>query len=71
MKEFTIKCADCKFKKVFSARTIRQIYDKARDEGWAIDRNNENKWCPNCADLHRHVGRRGGARSFVQIKLDV
>ena len=71
MKVFTIKCADCPNKKVFSARTISGIYDKARDEGWAIDRNNLNKWCPNCAPLHRHVGRRGAARTFVQIKLDI
>ncbi len=67
---YTIICADCGHKQVFEARTLRSYYDKARDEGWAIDRNNINKWCPNCAEQHRHVGK-GGARPFIQIKLDV
>ena len=69
--EYTIKCADCGEKKVFKARTLRSLYDKARDEGWAISADYDRKWCPNCAELHRHVGRRGGSRPFVQIKLDV
>lgn len=70
---FTFKCADCNNKTIFEARTLRGIYDKARDNFWAIStkNNNEIKWCPNCAPLHRHVGRRGDVRPFVQIKLDV
>lgn len=67
---YTIKCCDCGIKQVFEARTLRSYYDKARDVGWAISADYQSRWCPNCAPLHRHVGRRG-VRPFVQIKLDV
>lgn len=68
---YTIKCCDCGTKKIFEARTLRSYYDKARDVGWAISADYQSRWCPNCAPLHRNVGRRGAARPFIQIKLDV
>lgn len=70
MLQYTIKCAQCDTSKVFSARTLRSFYDKARDDGWAISADYTHKWCPNCAPLHRNVGR-GGVKPFVQIRLDV
>ena len=69
--KYTIQCADCGIKKVFEGRTLRSYYDNARDNGWANSADYSRKWCPNCAALHRNVGRRGGSRPFVQIKLDV
>jgi hypothetical protein len=45
------------------ARTLRSYYDKARDNGWAISADYTRKWCPNCAALHRHVGRKGTPRT--------
>ena len=60
--EYTIKCADCGVKATFAARTLRSYYDKARDNGWAISADYTRKWCPNCAALHRHVGRNGAPR---------
>lgn len=66
--EYTIKCADCGVKATFNARTLRSYYDKARDNGWAISADYTHKWCPNCAALHRHVGRNGAphtARSSI------
>lgn len=57
--EYTIKCADCGKKTTFEARTLRSYYDKARDNGWAVSADYSKKWCPNCAPLHRHVGRGG------------
>lgn len=68
--EYTIKCADCGKKQVCSARTLRGLCENIRDKGWAINAKRTSYWCPDCAELHRHVGRRG-ARPFVQIKLDV
>lgn len=70
MIQHTLKCKDCGFNKIFSARTLRSLCDKARDEGWAISADNKQAWCPIHAELHRHVGK-GGARPYVQIKLDV
>lgn len=64
--QYTIKCKDCDAKATFTARTLRSYYDKARDNGWAISADYVNKWCPNCAPLHRHVGR-NGSRSRADI----
>ncbi len=69
--KYTLICADCGYKQVFEARTLRSYYDKARDNGWAINRRNNIRWCPNCAPLHRHIGRRGAARTFIQMELDI
>ena len=74
-KNYTIKCADCAEKKVFSARTVRGLCEILRDNGWAVNANNDTFWCPNHAGNHRNVGKGGAKQSavkpFIQIKLDI
>lgn len=67
--EYTIKCADCGVKKTYEARTLRSYYDKARDSGWAISADYTRQYCPNCAALHRHVGRNGAPRTSTRSCL--
>lgn len=67
--EYTIKCADCGFKATFTARTLRSYYDKARDNGWAISADYTRQYCPDCAPLHRRVGRNGAPRTSKRSYL--
>lgn len=60
---YKLKCGDCGRENDFTARTLRGILDRARDDGWAINRDNSIQWCPNCAEKHRHVGKKPAANS--------
>lgn len=70
MQTYTIQCADCKKKEIHSARTLRGLLDKLRDEGWAINAPHDTFWCPNCAHAHRNVGRKKAGLAGISGNKD-
>lgn len=47
-------CDDCR-----TARATFKSYVKARAAGWAISRDSETCYCPECAPAHRLGGANG------------
>lgn len=55
-------CDDCK--KVAQHFSNEQ---SALAAGWAVAHGRKNVWCPNCAALHRHVGRNGAPHTAQSL----
>lgn len=50
------KCDDCGVTGYFHSDAGMYVL------GWAIARNRLNCYCPKCAPLHRHTGRKGAKK---------
>lgn len=51
---YVFVCEDCSNDELFIGGIAQ-----ARQEGWAVARNRQTCYCPNCAPARRNVGRVG------------